>query len=427
MVLIVNFLPILLFISLYLGTGIYFTIKGVDNAFYQLPPTAAIIPSLILGWLLYKGSTQERMKSFLDGLRHRDIMTMCIIFLLAGAFSTITKNIGSAHAAVNLALSLIPHQFLLIGVFLTAAFISTAIGTSLGTIATLGPIALELANQGGFSLSVGMGTVVAGSMFGDNLSVISDTTIAAVMSQGADMRKKLRINAEIAAFASLLTIGILFFTQSYEMLIPSKDYSLISIFPYLFLLLLAVLGINVFVTLILAIAFAGTVGYFTTGYSFLALSRDIDQGFNSMREIMMLSMMVGGLSGLVGKGTEALAIHIAGLASRRQSKKIAQLLIAKTVSIFDILLANNVIATIVSGGIAKEISKRYHIPAHYSAAWLDNFSCVFQGIIPYGAQILLASAIAGISPLSIMGHVYYCYILGIASVLYILATKKLRE
>lgn len=427
MTLIIHFLPILLFIIIYLGTGIYFSVTGVENAFYQLPPTAAIIPALVLGWALHQGSTQERMQRFLDGLRHRDIMTMCVIFLLAGAFSTITKTIGSAEATVNLALSLIPARYLLMGVFLTAAFISTAIGTALGTIATLGPIALGLSQQGAFPIELGMATVVAGSLFGDNLSIISDTTIAAVMSQGADMRKKLRINAEVAVVASIITLLILFFVHDHEVAVQSKEYSLFLMTPYFFLIGLAVSGINVFVSLVMALGVAGIVGYAHGGYSLLTLSRDIDQGFASMREIMMLSMMVGGLSGLTGKGSEALAARLVGLASRRESKKIAQLLIAKTVSIFDLLLANNVIATICSGEIAKEISRKYHIPPHYSAAWLDTFSCVFQGIIPYGAQILLASAIAGISPLSIMGHVYYCYVLGIVSVLYILCTKKLRD
>ena len=427
MTLIIHFLPMLLFVTLYLGTGIYFAAMEVENAFYQLPPTAAIIPALVLSWILHQGSIQERMHRFLDGVRHRDIITMCVIFLLAGAFSTITKTIGSADATVNLALSLVSPRYLLMGVFLTAAFISTAIGTALGTIATLGPIALGLSQQGAFPLELGMATVVAGSIFGDNLSIISDTTIAAVMSQGADMRKKLRINAEVAAVASLVTLLILFFVHDNEIVVQSKEYSLFLITPYLFLIGLAVSGVNVFVSLVLALAFSGAVGYIHGGYSLLDLSRDIDHGFASMREIMMLSMMVGGLSGLTGKGSEALVVRLVGFASRRKSKKIAQLLIAKTVSIFDLLLANNVIATICSGEIAREISKKYHIPPHYSAAWLDSFSCVFQGIIPYGAQVLLASAIAGVSPLSIMGHVYYCYVLGIVSVLYILCIKKLRD
>lgn len=183
-----NFLPILLFLFLFVGSGIYFTVLGVSNAFYQLSPLVAIAPAIALGWVLYKGNTEEKMYAFLDGVRDRNIITMCIIFLLAGAFSEVTKAIGSADATVNLALSFIPTQFLLIGLFFVAAFISTAIGTSMGTIATIAPIAVEL-TQAGISPSLGVATVVGGAMFGDNLSIISDTTIASVMSQKADIKK----------------------------------------------------------------------------------------------------------------------------------------------------------------------------------------------------------------------------------------------
>lgn len=427
MKLIFHFLPLLLFIILYVGSGIYFTITDVANAFYQLSPTVAIIPALMMGWILHHGSAQERMHRFLDGVRHRDIMTMCVIFLLAGAFSTVTKAIGSADATVNLALSLIPARFLLVGVFITAAFISTAIGTSMGTIATLAPISLGLANQGAFPIELGMATVVAGAMFGDNLSIISDTTIAAVMSQGADLRAKLRINVEVAVIASGVTLLILFFVHDHEALIQSGQYSLILVVPYIFLIGLAVSGVNVFVALVLALALSGVIGYFNGGYGLLALSRDIAGGFASMHEIMLLSMMVGGLSGLASQGSTVLASYLVNIISRRESKKIAQLLIAKVVSVFDVLLANNTIAIIFSGDIARDVAKKCHIPPHYSAAWLDIFSCVFQGIIPYGAQILLASTIAGVSPLNIIGRVYYCYVLGVVSIVYILCHKKLRD
>ncbi len=418
-----GFLPILLFISLFVGSGIYFTITGSDNAFYQLSPLSAIIPALTLGWFMHKGVAQDRMNAFLDGVRHRDIITMCIIFLLAGAFSEVTKAIGSVDATVNFALSLIPSKFLLVGLFLTAAFISTAIGTSMGTIATIAPIAVGLSSQGAFPVSLGVATVVGGAMFGDNLSIVSDTTIASVMSQEANLKEKFKLNAKIALMASIITIFILFLNSNDEINVEAQNYSLLLVSPYILLIILAASGINVFASLVTSLAFAGIIGFITTGYSPITFSQDITKGFAGMQEIMLLSLMVGGLSGLAGKTSSKLAHKLGEWVSKRKSIKIAQLIIAKIVCVFDILLANNVIAVLLTGEIARNISKEYHLPPHYSATWLATFSCVFQGIIPYGAQILLASTVAGVSPLNVTPHVYYCYVLGIVSVLYIFLVK----
>jgi Na+/H+ antiporter NhaC len=422
---IINFLPILLFVTTYVGSGLYFLSQNIPQAFYQLSPTVAIMPAIALGWILFKGSTVERMNAFLDGVRHRDIITMCIIFLLAGAFSSVTLNIGSTTSTVNLAISLIPTKFLLIGLFITTAFISTAIGTSVGTIATIAPIAAALIEQSGISGALVVGTVVGGAMFGDNLSVISDTTVAAIMSQEADLKEKLKVNAKVAGIASTITIIILLFSTSDAPEILANEYSLLLISPYIFLLFIVMLGVNVFISLSLALIFALVVGFIHHGYTPLEFSKNIASGFSDMHEIMLLSLMVGGLSGLAGKGSKELGIYLSDTISKYGNKKMAQLFIAKIVSIFDILLANNTIAIIFSGEIARDIAKRYHIPPHYSASWLQIFSCVFQGIIPYGAQILLASSIVGISPLEISAHVYYCYILGVVTIIYILFNKKL--
>jgi Na+/H+ antiporter NhaC len=418
----IKFIPILVFVLFFVGSGIYFTIIGTENAFYQLSPLVAIIPALATGWILHKGTTEERMNSFLDGARHRDIITMCIIFLLAGAFSEITKEAGSVDAVVNFALSFIPAQFLLIGLFIISSFIAIAIGTSMGTIATVAPIAAALAQGNtGFSPSLAVASVIGGAMFGDSLSIISDTTIAAVMSQEADMKAKLKLNAKIALIASIITIAILFFSSEEASNIVSHEYSFLLILPYVVLILLACFGVNVFTTLILSIGFAGIISFIHNhNHDLLFFNQNIVKGFASMQEIMLLSLMVGGLSGLVGNGIKELASELTNwIEARRGGQKLAQFFIAKTVVLFDILLANNTIAIIFSGGIAKDIAKKYRIPSHYTAAWLDIFSCVFQGIIPYGAQVLLASSIAKVSPLAIVPHVYFCYILGIVAVLYI--------
>ncbi|XGA08442.1 MAG: Na+/H+ antiporter NhaC family protein [Wolbachia endosymbiont of Xenopsylla cheopis] len=425
---IVRFVPIFLFVLLFVGSGIYFSILGISGAFYQLSPLIAIIPAIALGWALYRGNTEEKMYAFLDGARDRNIITMCIIFLLAGAFSEVTKAIGSVDTTVNLALSLIPSQFLLIGLFLVAAFISTAIGTSMGTIATIAPIAAGL-TQAGFSSSLAVATVVGGAMFGDNLSIISDTTIASIISQEADMKKKLKLNVKIALTASMITIVVLFYNSSNSAPIIANEYSLLLVTPYIILILLASFGINVFTALVSSIGFASIIGFISNNsYDLLFLSKNITKGFASMHEIMLLSLMVGGLSGLAGKDHKKLAYKLsAWIIAQHGGQKLAQLLIITIVSIFDILFANNTIAIIFSGKIAKDIAKKHEIPPHYSAAWLDIFSCVFQGLIPYGAQLLLASTIAGVSPLAVAPQVYYCYILGVIAILYIVFNKIKKE
>lgn len=423
----VYFIPILLFILLFVGSGIYFSLLNVTNAFYQISPITAIIPAIALAWILHRGTVQQKMHDFLDGVRHKDIITMCIIFLLAGAFSEVTKEIGSIDATVNFALSFIPHKFLLIGLFLVAAFVSTSIGTSMGTIATIAPIGFALSQQMGLSPSLYVATVVGGAMFGDNLSIVSDTTIASVMSQEADMKKKLKLNAKVAFVASIITIILLVFNANDQVTVATQNYKLILITPYILLIILAISGINVFVSLSVSITVSGVIGILTkNNYGLIIFSQDLNKGFSSMNEIMLLSLMVGGLSGLAGKGfIQKAANNLSNwIVNKNIGPKTTQLLIAKLVSIFDILLANNTIAIIVAGKITKEIAKKHQIPAHYSAAWLDIFSCVFQGLIPYGAQILLASAIAQVSPLSVVPHVYYCYILGIVSICYIIFSKR---
>lgn len=332
----INFLPILFFVTIYVGSGLYFLITGVDNAFYQLSPTVAIMPAIAAAWVLYKGTTQDRMHAFLDGVRHRDIITMCIIFLLAGAFSSVTSSIGSIDSCVNLALNFIPPQFLLIGLFVTTAFISTAIGTSVGTIATIAPIAAGLIEQGNLPAALTLGTVVGGAMFGDNLSIISDTTVAAVMSQEADLKAKLRINVRIAAIASIITVTILLFLYNDSNEIIAGDYSLILISPYIFLLVIVLAGVNVFISLSCALVFAWVIGFIHHGYTPLEFSKSIVSGFKDMHEIMLLSLMVGGLSGFASKGSKELSVYLSDTISRYGNVRLAQLFIAKIVSIFDI-------------------------------------------------------------------------------------------
>lgn len=414
------FSPIFLFLILFVGSGTYFTCQNIDMAFYQISPTVAIIPAIVLAFCLLSGKAQERLNSFLDGLRHRDIVTMCLIFLLAGAFNTVTKSIGCVEATVNLVLSLIPSEFVLVGVFLTAAFISTAIGTSMGTIATMGPIAVGIANHGAIPIDLGIATVIGGAMFGDSLSPVGDTTIAAVLSQQADFRKKLILNAIVACIAAILMIALLWRIHTPTTNPIITDYNLIMIIPYVLLVVLAFAGFNVFQVLISGLIIAGMIGFWQIGYSIVDFAKDINKGFESMHEIFLLSLFVGGLANMLKDLGAMNFITNCISKAHHLTKRSAQLVIGALVSVFDILIANNTVAIIFSGEMAKTIAHKYRIPNHYTAAWLDIFSCAFQGILPYGAQILLASTLAGVSPLLIAGQVYYCYILGAVTVLYIL-------
>ena len=420
----VYFSPILLFITIFVGSGLYLAYSGAPNAFYQLSPITAILPAIMLGWILHKGSAQQKMHDFIEGVRNKNIITMVIIFLLAGAFAEITKSMGSVDSVINLALSIVPSRFLLVGLFLIAAFISTSIGTSMGTIAAIAPIAAGLGVDASISPSLAAATVVGGAMFGDNLSIISDTTIASVTSQNADTKQKLKLNAKIAIVASLITMTVLLYnTSGAGGGMDVQPYSLILVLPYVALIALAIIGIDVFTALIASIFFASIIAMSTkNGCDFIVLSQLINKGFMSMHEIMLLSLMIGGLSGLANKEfAKKITEDLSNWLSRKKSgQTMAQLAIAKLAFMFDILLANNTIAIIFSGEIAREIAKKYNIPPHYSAVWLDIFSSVVQGIIPYGAQVLLASAITGVSPLSIMPYVYYCYSLGIIATLHIL-------
>lgn len=422
---IIEFLPIIFFIGIYVGSGIYFSCLGVDNAFYQTPSIVAILPAIAIAWFLYKGTKQEKLEGFIKGASHSDIMTMCIIFLLSGAFTQVTNSIGGVTAIVNLTLSLISEKFLLVGIFATSAIIATSIGTSMGTIATMAPIAFGLAQGGAVSKEIAMATVVGGSMFGDNLSLVSDTTVASVACMGADMKKKFKLNFKIALIAAVITVLFLLFQSSGEYFLEKKEYKFFLIVPYILLLLISILGTNVLVGLFLSIISALYIGYVDQGYSFSLFNKDIVKGFLGMSEIMILSILSGGLSGLLKGGIVKITERIASIKLKSEHGHVfGQLLIAGLVSLFDIIFANNTIAIIFAGNIAPQISQKYKIAKEVAASWLDIFSCVFQGIIPWGAQILLVSSIAGISPLAMIGKVYYCYILAIISLAYIFFKKR---
>lgn len=419
-------IPFVIFIGLYLITGLILQIQGVEMAFYQLPAPIAVFVAIIAAFFIFEGSIEEKFDTLVAGCGDSNIIIMCLIYLLAGAFSTLAKATGGVDSVVNLGLSFIPSEFLTAGVFVIASFISIATGSSVGTITALGPIGVGLANSSGISLALMLGALVGGAMFGDNLSIISDTTIAATRSQGCDMKDKFRMNAKIAIPAAILTIILLLVFGAPEVRTSSGDlsYDLFSIIPYLFVLIVALMGINVFVVLTGAIGLSSAL-LIIRGTSVIDISQIIWEGFTNMFEIFLLSMLIGGLSKMVAE-EGGINWIISKIKIFARNEKTGELGIGALVSLADICVANNTVAIIISGPIAKKMCKEFKIDPKRSASLLDTFSCVFQGIIPYSAQVLIAAGFSegAVAPFELVPFFWYQFILGVITLISILTSRK---
>ena len=415
--------PFLVFVVIYLGAGLILQSQGVEMAFYQFPSVTAMFIALLVAFAMTKGNINERFRIFAKGAANEDVLTMLIIYLLAGAFSSVAASMGGRDATVNLGLSLIPVQFLTAGVFIISAFMGTATGTSMGTIGAIVPIAVGVADKGGLSVPLVVGACVGGAMFGDNLSMISDTTIAATRSQGCEMRDKFRVNFFIALPAALITIVILLVMGRPETMpdMGVLEYSIIKVLPYLLVLVLALVGMNVFLVLTIGIFAAGIVGLATGSLDIFGFAQSIWGGFTGMNEVFFLTLFCGGMSQMVTHNGGIVWL-IEKLRGMMKSNKSAQLGIAALVSLADCATANNTVAIVLSGSVAKDISHEYKVDPCRTASLLDVFSCVFQGIIPYGAQILTAAALTSaygiaMSPTDIIPRLWYCWILAIVGIL----------
>lgn len=419
-------IPFIIFIFIYLGTGIFLNIKGVNLAFYQLPGPVAAFVAIIVGFIIFKGSVQEKFETFLEGCGHQDIITMCIIYLLAGAFAVVSKAMGGVDATVNLGITYIPPHFIAVGLFIIGAFISTATGTSVGAIVALGPIAVGLGEKSGVPMVLILASVMGGAMFGDNLSVISDTTIAATKTQGVEMKDKFRVNLYIAAPAAIITLILLVIFGRPEIVpeVVIQDYNLIKVIPYIFVLVMALVGINVFVVLTAGVLLSGVIGFMYGDFTLLTFGQEIYNGFTNMTEIFILSMLTGGMARMVTKEggiqwvIEAVQKMIVG-------KKSTKLGIGLLVGLTDVAVANNTVAIIINGSIAKQLSEKYEVDLRESAAILDIFSCIMQGIIPYGAQMLILLGFANdlVSPVQLIPLLWYQILLCIFSIIYIMIPK----
>ncbi|WP_318508306.1 Na+/H+ antiporter NhaC family protein [Photobacterium leiognathi] len=430
-------LPLGIFLALFIGVGTYLTMQGVDFAFYQLPAPVAALPAVVVAILLSKEKLNKAIEQFIRGVGHSDIIAMCMIYLLAGAFASVAKASGGVDATVNLGLALIPASMILPGLFVISAFIATAMGTSMGTIAAVAPVAFGIAQASGMDVALTAGVVLSGAMFGDNLSIISDTTIAATRSQGCQMKDKFRENVKIAIPAAIAAIVLFTFNSSVTQLPETSPIEWLKVMPYITILVLAVSGVNVFVVLSVGILLAGGVGLTSVAdYSLTNFGKDIYGGFGNMQEIFLLSMLIGGISELMRQQgglaflTQSISRVINVFSSKHKASenlRASEFGIAGLVSLTNFCTANNTVAIIVSGGVARELADENGVTPRRSASLLDIFSCVIQGVLPYGAQALLLGSVFELSPLDVVAHSYYCFFLAIAAIVAIVMKHPSRK
>ena len=404
--------PLAVFITLYLVTSI------AAGDFYKVPITVAFMTASIYAVVISGGMPlTKRIDTFSRGASTGQMMLMIWIFILAGAFANSAKVMGSIDATVNLTLALMPPQMLLAGLFLAACFISLSIGTSVGTIVALTPIAAGVAEQTGTSVAMMTAIVVGGSFFGDNLSFISDTTIAATQTQGCKLSDKFRVNSFIVV-PTAVVIFIVYILMGAEVQPPTDIPPLepLKVIPYLVVLVTAIFGMNVMAVLTLGIVLTGTIGLLNGSYDLYGWFGSMGNGIVSMGELIIITMMAGGLLALIKQ--QGGIDYIINLLTRHvSSKRGAELSIAALVSLVNVCTANNTVAIITVGGIAKHIGDRFGLDNRKCASILDTFSCFTQGLIPYGAQMLMAAGLAELNPIAILPYLYYPFAIGIAAIL----------
>ncbi len=415
-------LPIVVFLILFIGFGV------VTKDFYAMPAPVGFMIALIVAFLQNKKiKFAEKLSIAARGAGDENIMIMCLVFLLAGAFSGSVQAAGGAESAVNFGLSILPTNVAVVGIFIIGCLISVSMGTSVGTVVALVPIAVGISEKASIPMSLCVGAVVCGAMFGDNLSMISDTTIAATRTQGCEMNDKFKENFLIVLPAAIITLCIfLILTFNTEYIIEGGlDYDILRIMPYALVLITALLGVNVFIVLSSGIVFSIAVGLFYGDFGFLDIFTVIGNGMNSMFEITIISITVGAVFGLI-KENGGIDYVIEVVKRRVKTQKGAQLGIAAMAGVTDMATANNTVAIVIVGHIAKEISDEYQIKPTRVDALLDIATSSIQGLIPYGAQILTADSLASISPLQIMPYMYYPVLMLVSIFTVIMFQKDVR-
>lgn len=412
-------LPLLLFIVIYLGAGIILQSKGVAMAFYQFPSVVAMTIAVVVAFIMYhKTGINENFSLFARGAGEENIMTMLMIFLLAGAFSSVAGAMGGVQSTANLGLTIIPARFIVPGIFVIAAFLSTATGTSMGTVGAIVPIAYQMGKTADLNMAFVMAAVMTGAMFGDNLSMISDTTIAATRTQGVQLKDKFRTNAWLSLPSAVIAIVLMILFGDAGSAVGTLDYSVVKIIPYILVLVLALIGMNVFAVLIIGIVSAALVGVGTGAITFMDVAGKIWAGYQGMIEVFLLSMFVGGLAEMT-KHYGGLKWLIQKANKFFKGPQSASVGIAVLTAIIDAATANNTVSIIVNGEIAKEISRKYKIDPRRTASFLDIFSCIMQGFIPYGAQFLMVASLTKntVNPTDMIPYNWYLMILAVVSII----------
>lgn len=407
-------LPFFVFVVIFAGAGI------ISKDFYSMPAYVAFLIALFVAFLQNrKIPFDEKLKIVAKGAGDVNIITMVLIFLVAGAFSGIVKAAGGADSTVFFGLSILPPNLMVVGLFVIGCFISISMGTSMGTISALAPIAMGISEQTGFPIAICIGATVCGAMFGDNLSMISDTTIAAVRTQGCEMKDKFKQNFFIVLPAAIITIIIfLVETRGLECVSKAYDYNFVEVIPYLVVLIGALIGFNVFAVLFAGIILSMIVGIANGSFTFLESFGVIGEGMTGLFEISIISIIVACIVSLI-KENGGIQLIIDGIKKSVNGKKGAELGIALLVFLVDLCTANNTVAIVMAGPVAKEIGDEFEVDNKRVASILDIFASVGQGLIPYGAQLLTAAALVGISPLNIMPHLYYPILMAISAILFI--------
>ena len=407
--------PLIVFVVLYLVLSL------VAGDFSSVPLTVVfLISSVYAVATSTKFSLKERIDIYGQGASTPNLLLMLWIYVLAGAFSQSAKGMGAIDTTVNLALNVLPPSMILPGLFVTACFISISIGTSVGTVVTLVPIAAGIATQTNSNVALLTAVIVGGAYFGDNLSFISDTTVVATQTQGVRMKDKFKVNLMIVVPAVVVVLAVYAF-MGFGMQAPTHvgQTDLLKVIPYLAVLVTAVCGLNVMAVLVLGIALCGIIGILGGSYDFYGWLNALGNGIVGMGELIIIAMMAGGMLEII-KVNGGIDYIIEKMSGRIRGKRGAELSIAALVSLVNICTANNTVAILTVGNIAKQISEKFGIDPRKTASILDTFSCTIQGIIPYGVQILLAAGLAHVQPVDIIPYLYYPFAIGIAASLSIL-------
>lgn len=403
--------PLAVFLAVYLVSSL------AAGDFYKVPVSAAFLVSSVYALCISRGTFEERLSAFSSGAGDSNVLLMIWIFVLAGAFASTAGKIGAIEATVNLTMLIVPDRLLLAGLFLASCFVSMSIGTSVGTIAALVPISSALASQLGVQPAMMTAIIMGGAFFGDNLSFISDTTIAATRTQGCSMSDKFKVNIMIAGPAAVLTAGVYLVMGLGLGAAPEAGrVEWVKLIPYIAVMGLALRGVNVAVALCVGLALNLVIGLMWGDMGWLDFLGSAGDGIAGMGDLIIVTLLAGGMLSLIRRGG-GFEFMMKGLTSHIKGKRGAEGGIAALVGFSNLCTANNTIAIITAGGVSKSISERFSLDPRKVASILDTFSCIVQCVIPYGAQMLMASALSGVSPASVIGHLYYPAVLLVIAVL----------